>query len=140
MSVLLAIDPGRVSGWALYGDRILLALGVSDGDRPETFPQVLPDQVVVERPESRGSRGAPADDLIALALRAGLFAGWYRAPITWARVSSWKGSLSKTIVHMRAVERLTAPERNTLAAARPGPDTLDAVAIGLWALGRARFI
>ncbi len=143
----LAIDPGKDTGWSLWTDASLIGAGLVDGDRPHipTPPDGV-DNLLVEIPQERvagGGRRAPANDLIRLAFRAGTVVGGVHhvhrhevLPVTW------KGTLPKDVCARRVIERLSDFERVRLDASlsliSPGArhNALDAVGLGLYAVGR----
>lgn len=132
--ILLAIDPGKKQGWAVFVDGLLVACGKG------LEPKRPVDRVVIELPESRGGHtNTPVDSLIALAIEAGAAAGRAQvngSEIVWAKASAWKGQTPKQICHVRALAKLDAKERAIVDASNATGDTLDAVALGLWALTR----
>lgn len=132
--ILLAIDPGTKQGWAVFSAGVLVACGKG----PATERQI--DRLVIERPESRGGRtNTPVDDLISLAILAGVAAGRHGKPgviVTWVKPSTWKGQTPKNISHVRALAKLEPAERAIVDVSNATGDTLDAVALGLWAVSR----
>lgn len=130
--ILLAIDPGTKQGWAVFAAGVLVACGKGEA------PARRVDRLVIERPESRGGHtNTPTDDLISLAILAGIAAGRCATPgcaVSWVKASHWKGQTPKAISHARVLAKL-APEELALVARATG-DTLDAVGLGLWALSR----
>lgn len=116
------------------------------------------DRIVCERPQyyppTRGAKRVDPNDLITLALRAGAVVGSVRrlypcVEVRWVLPATWKGSVPKPIHQRRIWEALTPAEQ---ASARPAPagpvaarrespgwtDTLDAIGLGLYDLGRLR--
>lgn len=140
-SMLLAIDPGAAAGWAVFdnGHR-LTACGLS------SFVQVpLVERVVIERPHSHKTK-APVKDIITLALRAGEWGGRLRQIFgiepEYIEPATWKGSTPKEISQSRTWAKLDPDERAVLDKAGSGVapskrhNIVDAVGIGLWAVGR----
>ena len=134
--MLVAIDPGKSTGWAAFDAvKALYACGHTDGDRP-VFPwqRGVVETLVIEIPHTGPSK-ATVEDLLVLAFRAGLVAGIIGATQTrTVRPQEWKGSVPKRIHHERVKALLWAPEL-ALLAGHPH-DTIDAIGLGLWALGR----
>lgn len=136
---LLAIDPGARTGWACFGgdgDRILLSSGAAAPGRVDARGS----RVIVEIPESRGGRTAtPVDDLITLAYRAGIAAASVGASvdaIQTVRPSVWKGDLPKAVTMAKALAVLGPSDR--IPEHRRPADEWDAIALGLWYVGRLR--
>lgn len=122
-------DPGARAGWARFDTTGRLIQASKTLIRPA--PGEL---VVIEYPESRGGRTkATTDDLIALAYRAGEYAGYARAHgaiVERVKPSEWKGSVPKNIHHRRILAVLDADEIAIVHGATK--DVLDAVGLGLW--------
>lgn len=148
--IVIGIDPGTRTGWAVFVDGALLSAGTVTGTTLDDLPDILllPAIVVVERPviyvQGRGSKGDP-NDLVMLALLAGRIAGRFemREPcvdIAFVRPRTWKGSVPKHITNRRTIDALGEDEIARLPK-RPRAKTfdhnmLDAVGIGLWQLTR----
>lgn len=130
---MIAHDPGARAGWARFAQGGAL-LAVSR----KAMAPVPQELVLIEMPESRGGRTmASADDLIALAIRAGEYGGFARAhsaEVEYVKPSRWKGSIKKEIGHARTMAELTEDER--YLCDRATHDVLDAVSLGLWHLQR----
>ena len=102
-----------------------------------------PSHVVVEHPQvysRRRSKGDP-NDLLPLAMINGGVAMYFRAPVISPTPSEWIGGIPKAAMgdpwaspRGRLLQsRLSELERATIVSTH---DALDAVGIGLWALGR----
>lgn len=130
--ILLAIDPGKKPGWAVFDSGRLIACGRG------LAPQRRIDRLVIERPDARGGRtNTPIEDLITLAIEAGRALGRHEGEgvaVELVRPVTWKGQTPKEISHARALAKLAPDERALLVGA--SADTLDAVALGLWACAR----
>lgn len=130
--ITLAIDPGARPGWAVFDGLTLIAAGKGLAPRRKI------DVLVIERPESRGGNTrTPVDHLISLAIEAGRALGRHEGDgvaVRWAKASEWS-PVPKPVRHRRARARLVAGELEVLGPS-PSLDTLDAVSLGLWALGR----
>lgn len=135
---LLAIDPGTKGTGLAYFNKGLLTLAVLERD-PYTLkpgPEQL-DEVIVELPRAYGAR-SPVDpnDLIKLASVAGFIAGISGASTLWyVHPQSWKGQTPKRIDNERTIRHLCDNERRILGP-KLDHNVMDAVGIGLWALGR----
>jgi hypothetical protein len=131
LDALISIDPGASQGVALFVGGRLAWVG------PRLPEGVSPARVVIERPGAvwKGT----TRDVIALAWRGGRVEGEARAKWPGARVETvepvqWKGSVPKTIHQPRILRKLDAQEARIAEACNS--DQIDAIGIGLWALGR----
>lgn len=145
--MLLAIDPGTDTGWALFDEGRLIDCGLGDPSQEICHLwSSTDDEVVIECPRIYpGGRTRNPQDLIKLALKAGEHAGLFRnqhAPVAYVEPAGWKGRTPKTTQHKRDATKLTAEEKRTLALSLKGlapskkHNVRDAVGIGLWAVGR----
>jgi len=133
--LLLAIDPGASTGWAVFGGQ-LLGCGLGD-------PHVgRAQRVVIELPQVYPNHPVPPNDLVTLAFLAGRYAGGAAAGAEVSTVfpHQWKGNLPKDLCAIRVRAALTPAER-TIVDAIDVPDkqkhnVLDAIGIGLFTLGR----
>ncbi len=151
--MLLAIDPGQTSGWALFASALsgftsprLLACGLND---PSTCRWHVPSalsRVVVERPRIYpGGRTKNPNDVLSVALNAGEWGGRYKqqgCSVEYVEPSGWKGQTKKEIQHARDWARLLEDEQTLVSQSLKGipaskrHNALDAIGIGLWAVGR----
>lgn len=147
---VIAIDPGRTSGWARYvGHRLQDAGTFAEQAYPLSW--AAPSWLVIEVPRIYpGGRGkGDPNGLIQLALTVGEIRGHYRARgcrIVETFPSMWKGQTPKEIHHARVLAKLDAQELRALdphrrRATKTNPhgydhNLLDAVALGLWFLER----
>lgn len=150
---VLAIDPGRDTGWALLdaeGGLVRCGLGM---------PPEFVGRVLVERPQvyqGRASKGDP-NDLITLAIQVGRYTERYERTgcvVEHVLPHDWKGSLRPDVCLRRIYDSLPMPERALLddvirpLARKPlSADALDegkrhnvvdAVGIAKWSLKRTR--
>lgn len=143
---MIAIDPGRSTGWARFERGRLVAAGHTDGDRP-VVPAPDDGVSVIEVP-SPGDQRAPVVDLLVLARRAGLVAGVLAAarlagPFRldagefFVAARTWKGSVPKLVMGKRILALLDAEELGALGP-KARHDAIDAVGLGLWKLGRLK--
>lgn len=149
---LIAIDPGVASGIAFFLGGYLYRCArfkPYDGERIE--PLILPPaECVIEIPQvyrASKSKGDP-NDLIKLATVAGRLAEYYESRglrVQLVKPREWKGQLPKKVMQNRLLgtrgPQWTRDEINALAGAanRVGNydhNVLDAVALGMWRLGR----
>lgn len=153
---LLAIDPGRDTGWALFArvassgaftrgeynnpgqcQPSLVGCGLVHADTLGRLPGLAGaiDTVVIERPESYSGQPVNPNNLLILSLRAGEVAGLFpRAVVQYVLPKVWKGQLPKEICHRRARAKMSAAE--LLVAKSKNHNIWDAIALGLWRLGR----
>jgi hypothetical protein len=162
--MLLAIDPGTDTGWALFSDSSdrddryrLIACGLGDPRLSDRHRIADITRVVIERPMiyPRGQTKNP-NDVLSVAVNAGEWGGLYRqwATIEYVLPFQWKGSVPKAIHHERVLAKLSDAERAVVdqAMARGRSDAsqaqakrvargkrhnvLDAVGLGLFGVGR----
>lgn len=149
MTVLLAVDPGRCSGYAYSVDGQIRACGVFAFDPWGKFtypshPVYDPDLVVVEYPQvyiGPRSKGDP-NDLIPLAGQAWATAGYFQRAgvrVHLVKPHAWKGTIDKEVHHRRMLDRELAREELIIVALaakalRKGDvhNMLDAVALAKW--------
>ncbi len=142
--VILAIDPGADAGWSLFAGKILVGCGLGAPPAGDI------GRVVIERPmiyPGARQKARPAD-IIKLAVRAGEAGGVYgRAhglEPEYVEPAKWKGgSIDKNIHHPRIWAKLSPDEQAIVSNAARGiapskrHNVLDAIGIGLYAVGRA---
>lgn len=142
--MILTIDPGAVTGWALWSADALAACGLSTPPAAGRYDHAngIAD-VYIERPVIYPRSKARPNDIITLAVNAGEWGGRYHyATVHYVEPRTWKGTIDKAVHHPRIRAALTDREAAVLAAAEAGVakskrhNLLDAVGIGLWALGR----
>lgn len=135
---MITVDPGvDYFAWARWYDRTLTACGVWRAGA--AWPVNVDGRVIVEVPDRRW-RGTERD-VMDLAAAAGFYAGRLStggAGHTFVTPQAWKGQVPKTIHHTRIRAALGDAEVAHLPRAKGElVHVLDAVGIGLWALGRA---
>jgi hypothetical protein len=158
---LVAVDPGkRYCGMALFVDGRLVAAGrpnpgelARGHDNAELAAMTGRAGVAWARRHSPGPFSVVAEHMVARGasfkttslLELCTVAGWICGAGETGRlvtVSEWKSNYKKSVVHGWIAKELTAEEEAVLGAAvaelnpRERGDVLDAVGIGLWALGR----
>jgi len=155
---LVAFDPGLSSasgtGWARFHQKLLYAAGVlipvkgsledklRDLARQAHTATNSTDTVVVEHmriypgPRQKGDQ----NDLIDLAVLEGMILGATNpAGIVLVSARTWKGNVPKDVMGKRILATLSELERETIEGkGKRMHNALDAVGIGLWALGRLR--
>lgn len=142
---LLAIDPGNVTGWAMFSDEDLILAGTMKKVEILRGGVVLkPDLALIEMPRWYPHDHKDVNDLLDLSVFVGELKHFYEAQgctveLVWPR--TWKGNVPKGITNRRTVEVLS-PEEVALIPVRPAKthdhNTLDAIGLGLWKLGRLR--
>ena len=142
--MLLSIDPGADAGWARFSDAgKLVACGLNEG-----AIHAGTSRAVIERPMiyPGGRQKARPADVITLAVRAGEWGGRVESFLSitpeYVEPSTWKGQVPKDVHQLRIWARLAPDEQELVATAGRGVSAskrhniVDAVGIGLWALGR----
>lgn len=156
--ILLAIDPGKTMGWALFRDGVLVDSGacktecvlldkplskqaIRNGHKaPPKVETLMGSQLLLgEMPQYRGrggdNKGTP-DALIRLGVSLGEAMGVYKRSfcrLEYVTPEQWKGSTPKDISHRRVQKALTPDEHFP-----DNHNARDAVGIGLWKLGRLK--
>lgn len=140
MTLLLAIDPGNCTGFAWFRGDELLECGVTTVDAPTM--SLRPDRLVVELPQvydAAHSKGDP-NDLIGVAVQVGRWVERYRGleSIRLVKPATWKGQVPKEIHHGRILRKLALREQGVMPSLpkTKAHNMLDAVGLGMWALGR----
>ena len=149
MNLLLTIDPGQHWGWAWFDDASLYMAGVESvgkrvGDPP--CPTVRGFKVLIEVPRwYPGKEKGDVNQLIDLAVQVGEFREFYRRQgglVELVFPRTWKGTVPKEIMTARILKQLTPAELNHVPlrprAKTPDHNTVDAIGLGLWKLGRLR--
>lgn len=159
MRGLIAIDPGvHRTGWARFDEeRRLRDAGVvrasdipSAVARAERFRSSMSAysfDILIECPVIYPNVRAAGDpnDVLAVAIVAGAYGGALVAygELTYVKPAVWKGQTPKKITHARAMGALDSYEFlvwcgcvSPLAETNGRLDVADAIALGLWKLGR----
>ncbi len=147
--MLLAIDPGADTGWALFDScRRLHACGLGD---PDPVPMGGLDRVLIECPKLRPRGEKNPNAILLVARNAGEWGGKYAEcteKVEYLTPNEWKGSTPKDISNARTWAKLDDKEKAIVDAAfkaHPGRDgmapskrhnVLDALGIGLHGVGR----
>lgn len=136
---ILAVDPGRWTGWAIvnYSGQILK---VGLGSPPLNSKKY--DRIVIERPQVYRASQSKVDpnDLITLALVAGLYWGQAEDPVEFVLPAEWKGQVPKDVCWNRVKKTLPKSELAKVEFwLKDTPESLahnvrDAIGIGLWAI------
>jgi len=139
---LVSVDPGaRLVYFAVFKDGRLVRVGQAENPGDVDLP--YGGEWVFETPRRYKNRSNTHRDLARLEARNDRFiwrvkdaGGSYEK----AYPSVWKGNVPKGIHHRRAAKKLTSKELELLPPLEEGYDhnLWDAVALGLWKLGRMR--
>lgn len=164
LHLLVAVDPGGrqddgrrcgVAAW-LVPSAVEVAGGVLLGAGHVPLDEVgpwlarvvadvasAPVAWVVEKPHLRGDQHAQRRGVDALHRTLAILRGRRRRGSTWraVRPHRWKGNVPKDTHHRRALRALVEAELHAARCLDPDgaayqPDAADAIALGLWALGR----
>lgn len=158
--MLLAIDPGADTGWALFANNLLAACGLGEPPDDTDSPWMYQDKegergtplsVIIECPRLRPRGEKNPNSILLVARNAGEWGGrygWFGAQVRYVLPNDWKGTVSKEISHARMWVKLTEVEKGIVdecfrsAKGRNGMapgkrhNVLDALGIGLWGVGR----
>ncbi len=143
--MLLTIDPGVSTGWALWRQRALVGCGLGDPRACKLHLAENVETVWIESPVLYPHSKARPADILQLSREAGRWAGIYSvfaADVHFVEPANWKGQLKKKVHHPRIWAKLNANERDILHLAGKGVlgsklhNVLDAVGLGLWVLKR----
>lgn len=140
--MLLSIDPGAFTGWALFEDRTLIGCGfVTPSNWGDLVVSASPTKadILLEEPTIYPYSKARPADIMALQLKVGELKGRFEAVgclVELVQPRSWKGSVPKPVHNMRTFKALTDEERRLAEGKRH--DVLDAIGLGLWFLKRIR--
>jgi hypothetical protein len=160
---LLAVDPSlRSTGWAWFVGGALARVGRNTRKATDdaiarraanmaeavllNFSGVVIDRLVVEWPQvyrAARSKGDP-NDLLGLAAIAGILVSGVEGRADTPTPREWSGGVPKatrgdplkSARGVRVWSRLRESERAVLESTKINHDVVDAVGIGLWALGR----
>lgn len=152
--MLLAVDPGASAGWALFAldtadGPILTACGLGASSFSVAISGPFLTQIVIEEPRIYpGGRTRDPNALIKVAIDVGRWLGHLdavvpaTAPRTLVAPREWKGQVPKEIHNARTLAKLLEYERlvldRVLSPLAPSKrhNVIDAVGLGLWAVGR----
>lgn len=145
---LIAIDPGKVQGIAVFEnsrlrsafERTFLDLRVEAIMLRSIAAACTPKRVVVELPQVypiRKWKGDP-NDLISVAVHVGVAVSSFaqsceRVDLVTPR--QWKGQMPKEVSAQKTLDKLTEAEKQNIEKIKSS-HVLDAIGLGLWALGR----
>lgn len=136
-SSLIAIDPGDKAGIAVFYDQLLVRaeLVVGASERGWVWQGPYQMHVVCEMPQKYRGSIADMQSLLKLAFTAGyLVSSTQPSSLRLVLPREWKGQRPKTADNHYSQRLLGEHERALLDGA--DHNVLDAVGLGLWALGR----
>ena len=146
MKTLLSVDPGtKAVGWALWKGETLARCDVSRGEKwwltLASLPEVRPDVLYIEDQQIYSTSKINAHSLLAVARVTGAIIYHYKAPSTVLVLPRvWKGQVPKKICSERTLNRLNEAEMQAVNSYKQARylehNMVDAIGIGLWALGR----
>lgn len=142
MGRLAAIDPGKhFCGVALFREGILEWAGNLPSATVGAWVRdtlANGDAVIVETPQNYGNFAVAHADLATLreVLRRALSARKKGVRVRKVLPHAWKGNVPKTVHHNRVLLELTPVERRVTSGL--DHNAMDAVALGLFGLGRHR--
>lgn len=143
---LLAIDPGLATGIAGFSLGVMTDCGLIE-DADLGLSKMYYKEGIIELPQiyrSANSKGDP-NDLIRLAVLVGQYKQQCIDQFMNVRLvkpAEWKGQVPKTIHAKRILDRLNPREtelflrRVDKVAPSKRHNVIDAIGIGLWAIGR----
>jgi hypothetical protein len=151
VTYLIAIDPGKTTGIALFRDNVLInafagpSSEILKSPPPNAYELPIRSTAVIENPRWTPMRGVDPNDLLDLSRLVGRFEDYYTRAghaVVLVTPMQWKGSVKKSIHNRRVLELLTAHE-TMLLPKRPRANDfdnnmVDAIGLGLWKLGRLR--
>ncbi len=129
---VLAVDPGKTTGWAWFWMGELKRCGRLPSTRIGELP--IAQLLVIEEPVIRRRHPRP-NDILKLAVLAGEIAGRYTL-VRKVKPEEWKRQLPKKVCWERAKSKLTMNEMRIVKLDATDHNVKDAIALGLWALGR----
>ena len=145
---VLAIDPGRDSGWAFWEGQKLVACGLGRA----TSQRAAPDLILVEVPCVYPDRKTPPADLVVLAMNAGRHVERMRTieqirdpgaippPAFGVFPRTWKGTIDGDVMVRRiqgaigVANHCTAVEAMASVPGGKRHNVWDAVGLGHWAV------
>ena len=148
MSMLVAVDPGKQAGIAVFRDKHLLSVGPAfwpdEGNQPNYMLDTWKGHsVVCEIPQNYRGSVVSTQSLLTLAFGAGYLVGRLQpSTLTLVKPRIWKGQVPKEIDHARTRRILSSSEHLALdlalaiTAKSQHHNMLDAIGIGLLKLGR----
>lgn len=135
---LLAVDPGKNSGFATFDARGMLQdFGCAPPEVLKRKMHIVPRNLIIEIPEVYAGGKANANNLITLAIRIGGLIEFFesrRAKVTKVLPKNWKGNTPKLIFCNRVYEKLYHGHKEKILTfpVSKRHDVLDAIGLGMW--------
>lgn len=141
--MLLSIDPGIDTGWAVWaatGSLVTCGLGPPSNNTLHGIREA-----VIEKPQVYVRGKGDPNDLITLAILVGQYKERLEkahVPVTLVIPHTWKGNVPKSIHNDRVLGKLTVLERALYTqsvlslAVSKRHNVIDAIGLGLWLLKR----
>lgn len=145
VSGLAIFDRGRL----VYGDEVRITRknnGDSNARRmavallarvTSVYPPACSGRWCAEKMVDYRGKGARKRDLAHLRLVVRQLDDLLPCRMRLYRAQEWKGGVPKVVTALRAGRLLTRPERDVVATTWASKEVVDAVALGLYAIGRA---
>lgn len=139
--MLLAIDPGKDQGWALFDGTTLRTCGLGAAPILQFSDTCAPLEVIIECPQFyKTSNPTAIAGLLRLVGRLEQIADSADVPYKLVSPHAWKGNVAKPVMLARIVSKLTPAELDVLdrcgVSKGKRHNVVDAVGLGLYALGR----
>lgn len=140
---VVAIDPGKDAGIAVFCDGKLFRAALTTPDTDEIVASWMGGHVVCEMPQTyKGSR-VSIQSLLTLSFRAGKLVGMlHEEQYCLVKPAQWKGQIPKDVHHEQILRQLEVGERLLLDQCLQNipkskhHNVYDAVGLGLWYLQR----
>jgi hypothetical protein len=150
---LMAIDPGKNTGFAVFRNSVLFGCGLLKFSNTREYTKFLfrlmdevrPDQAIIEIPRVYPFKHQKGDqnDLIGLAVQAGICiaAASPFCQVQEVHPQEWKGQRPKKVDNEHTLKMLYSPIETDIffgsgIKKSERHNVLDAIGIGLWRLGR----
>lgn len=136
---LFTIDPGvYMLGIAVFEGGKLT--GAAYSELEDTPVGGAHDALLIEMPRiypGSAQRKGDLNDIVDLAAAVGFCEGRFYGPKARVFPAQWKGQVPKKIMTARILSRLSADEQSRIVrVGAKDHNTIDAIGIGLWKLGR----
>lgn len=144
---ILAIDPGRYTGWARFRYGVLVGCGLIEPYKTPIPTSLFTDThlVIIEQPQiyPHQKKRVDPNDIVKLAMLVGqyeMLAKQAGCMVEKVLPATWKKQTPKNIHNRRVMAKLSDAERRVLAAVtcpkRLQNNVIDACGLGLWRVGR----
>lgn len=133
--LILGIDPGLKTGWALLDDRAESFIQVAAlGDPRHSQWAHLADRVVIEYPVVYPHSKTNPNDLIKLAIQVGEYQQFFGSHrVTLVKPATWKGQVPKSVTEKRVRAKFpNAGEFLDQLPVRTRHNVSDAIGLAWW--------